>query len=64
MLGPLQNSIRPDSRLHIKGHKKIGTPTHLLEILYSDTKGMLVLSSTVASHCNNCCTDGSTNFEN
>jgi hypothetical protein len=30
------------------------------EILYTESQDMLVLSSTVALHCYNCCTDGST----
>jgi hypothetical protein len=36
------------------------TPAELREILSTDSRDMPVLSSAVASHCYNCCTDGST----
>jgi hypothetical protein len=38
---------------------KISTSTQLRKILYTDSKDMLILSSTVASRYYNCCTDGS-----
>jgi hypothetical protein len=38
----------------------MNTSTHLREILYIDSKDMLVLASTVASSYYNCCTDGNT----
>jgi hypothetical protein len=39
---------------------KMSTSTWLCVILYTDSQDMLVLSSTIASHYYNCCTDGST----
>jgi hypothetical protein len=53
------NCIRSNTRLQIKGRKKINISTKLNENLYTDSQDKLVLSSTVAS-CYNCCTDGST----
>jgi hypothetical protein len=38
----------------------MSTSNQLGEILYTDSQDMLALSSTVASHYYNCCTDGST----
>jgi hypothetical protein len=40
------------------------TCTQLREMLYPDSEGMLVLSSTVASCYYNCCIDSSTSSEN
>jgi hypothetical protein len=59
-IDPLWNHIRPDTWLQIKGCKEITTSTPWHEIEYTDSKGTPVLSSTVASHYHNCCTDGST----
>jgi hypothetical protein len=54
---PSQNHIRPDTQLQTKGCKKISSSIELREILYTDSQGMLVLSSTVVSRYYNCCTD-------
>jgi hypothetical protein len=56
---PLQNRIRLDTQLQIKGRKKISTSTQLREMLYTNSQDMIVLSTTVASRYYNCCTNGS-----
>jgi hypothetical protein len=46
-------------QIQIKRRKKISTSTQQHEMLYTDSKNLLVLSFTVISRYNNCCTDGS-----
>jgi hypothetical protein len=59
LLDALQNCIRPDTWPETKVLKKIGMSTQLRKILYTGSKDMLVLSSTVASRYCNCCRVGS-----
>jgi hypothetical protein len=61
---PLRICMRPDTWLQIKECKQIRTSTQLYEISYTDFQDVLVLSSTIASHYYNCCTDGSTGPRN
>jgi hypothetical protein len=49
----------PDTRLRIKGRKKSARPPGCVKFAHS-LQDMIVLSSTVASHYYNCCTDGGT----
>jgi hypothetical protein len=56
---PSRNRIRPDTRLQIK-ERINSTFTQRREILYTDSQDVLVLSSTFALRCYNCCTDKST----
>jgi hypothetical protein len=55
-----QNHARPNTRLQIKGRKKICTSTQMCKILYTDSHDTIVLSSTVATCYYNCFKDGST----
>jgi hypothetical protein len=52
---PTRNRIRPDTRLQIKDIK-ISTSTQPHEILYTNSKDMLVLLFAVASRFYKCCT--------
>jgi hypothetical protein len=60
---PSRYRIRPDPRLQIKGCKKSARPPNCVTF-YTLTQDLLVLSSIIASHYYNCCTDGSTSSGN
>jgi hypothetical protein len=64
LLDPLQNHIRPVTRLQIKGHKKSAHPPSWVKFCTLTPKICIVLSFVVASHYYNFCIDGSTNLGN
>jgi hypothetical protein len=52
------------AKSHRMKGREIGTCFQLRELLYTDSQDMLVLSSTLVSRQNNCCTDGSPSIGN